>query len=143
MSNVIRTMSGLVLAAACALCACGGAAEQRRAVTGSSSRSEIGIANAQRADTNIVEQLAIARCDHEQSCNNVGVPHAKYATRSACLASMRSDMKPDLNSYDCPGGIDQRGLDRCLAAINDEGCGRPLDTLSRFDRCRASNLCLK
>jgi hypothetical protein len=103
----------------------------------------MGVTNAQKIDTNVVEELAIARCDREQSCNNVGVPHAKYASRNVCLAAMRGDMAPSLNGYDCPGGIDQKSLDRCLNAIHDEGCGRPLDTLSRFERCRSSNLCLK
>ena len=143
MNTLIRTLSGLVLAAAGVLCACGGATSQTPAATGSASRTPVGVANAQKVDSNIVERLAAARCDREQSCNNVGVPHAKYASRGACLAAMRGDMAPDLNGYDCPGGIDQAGLDRCMAAIHDEGCGHPLDTLSRFDRCRTSSLCLK
>jgi hypothetical protein len=143
MSNVIRTMGGLVLGAACGLYACGGTTSQSSVATGTAARTPMGVANAQKADKNIVEQLANARCDRETSCDNVGVPKAKYSSRDACMAAMRGDMAPSLNGYDCPGGIDQTGLERCLNAIHDEGCGRPLDTLSRFDRCRSSSLCLK
>jgi hypothetical protein len=143
MMNVIRTTSVLVLAAAGALCACGGSTTQTPAATGSPSRTPVGVANAQKVDANIVERLAVARCDREQSCNNVGEPHAKYASRDACLVAMRGDLGPELNGYDCPGGIDRAALDHCMTAIHEEGCGHPLDTLSRFDRCRAGNLCLK
>lgn len=143
MNNVTRTISGLVLAAAGVLGACGGTTSQTPPTTGSASRTPTGVANAQKVDSNIVERLAVARCDREQSCNNVGEAHAKYASRDACLAEMRGSLAPELNGYDCPGGIDQGALDRCMAAIHDEGCGRPIDTLSRFDRCRAGNLCLK
>ncbi len=139
-----RIHSGaLFLAVAGAMAACGGASHESPAASGTPSRTSIGVANAQRADSRIVERLAAARCDREVACNNVGGHHAKYASIDACLDDMRGSMGPELNGYDCPGGIDQGALDRCMDAIRDEGCGRPLDTLSRIDRCHTGNLCLK
>lgn len=94
------------------------------------------------ADQRVVEQLAGARCDHEQTCNNVGTGQ-KYASRDACLQKVRASTASDLNAYACPRGIDASGLNHCLAAIRAEQCGFSLDTLARENDCRSGALCMK
>jgi hypothetical protein len=123
MSQAIRFLGGALLAATGAICACGGAT-QSAAANGTPSHTTLGVTNA-------------------VSCNNVGGAHTKYGSIDACLDDIRVNMSRELNGYDCPGGIDQGALDRCMDAIRAEGCDRPLDTLSRFDKCSTANLCMK
>ena len=93
-------------------------------------------------DGAVVNELATARCDREQSCNNVGHGQ-KYASRDVCMDQMRGSLANDLNAANCPSGIDQPAVDKCMAAIRAEDCGHPLDTLARLEKCRTSALCMK
>jgi len=56
---------------------------------------------------------------------------------------MRGGLANDLNAYECPRGIDQSQLDQCMTAIRNEECSRPLDTISRMEKCRTGALCMK
>ncbi|MBV9946179.1 MAG: hypothetical protein JOZ69_04965 [Myxococcales bacterium] len=133
MSPIIRTLSSLSLVAAGIAC---GGANQESAVPGT------GVTSAQSADSAVVRQLATARCDREQRCNNVGAGQ-RYASREVCMDQMRGSLANDLNTHECPKGIDDAQLDRCMTAVRSEECSRPLDTLSRIDKCRTSTLCMK
>jgi Family of unknown function (DUF6184) len=86
--------------------------------------------------------LANARCDREVRCNNVGAKE-KFKTRADCVAEMERDKRDDLNSDVCPGGIREKQLNECMAAIRDENCGNPLDALTRLNACRSGSLCAK
>jgi hypothetical protein len=99
-------------------------------------------AQAASADAAIVQQLSAARCDREQSCNNVGGGQ-KYATRSVCMEQMRGSIANDLNTYNCPRGIDHDEVDHCVAAIKNEECSHPLDTITRMEKCRTGLMCMK
>jgi hypothetical protein len=135
MNHLFGAISGVSLVTMGVLVACGGA-NQGPPVTGT------GVASAQRADSAIVGKLAAARCDREQNCNNVG-PGQKYVTRDVCVDQMRGNLANDLNAYDCPHGIDEVELDRCMTAIRAEECNHPLDTISRMDKCRTGAICMK
>jgi hypothetical protein len=141
MNTLIRSAFAIPLATTTFLLACGGA-NQDASTSASPGTARAGVASAQRADTAIVNQLATARCDREQTCNNVGAS-AKYASRDVCMDQMRGSLANDLNAYDCPRGIDSAQIDRCMAAIRNEECSHPLDTLSRIEHCRTGALCLK
>jgi hypothetical protein len=91
-------------------------------------------------DSVSVEKLSSARCDHEEACKHVGEGQS-YSSRDACMYQMRGSMAKELNSYNCPNGIDQGAVDRCMAAIRNEECGHLLDTLARIDKCRTGALC--
>ena len=41
-------------------------------------------------DSHAIDQVASARCDREQTCNNVGVEKS-YATRDVCVQKLRAD----------------------------------------------------
>jgi hypothetical protein len=87
-----------------------------------------------------IQRLATARCDREQTCNNIGVDK-KWATRDACMSDLSEDLVDELNMDECPGGIVQKELDECLAEIKNESCNNPIDKIERFAACRESDLC--
>jgi hypothetical protein len=137
--KTIPTAGALLLAITDLLVACGGAT-QGPVVPGTSDNP--GVTDSQKgADTAVVDRLAAARCDQEQGCNNVG-PGAKFASRGVCVDQVHGRIANDLNSYNCPRGLDSNGVDRCMAAIKSEECSHPFDTLTRYDKCRTGALCL-
>jgi hypothetical protein len=99
-------------------------------------------AQAANADAAIVQQLSAARCDREQTCNNVGGGQ-KYASRNVCMEQMRGSIANDLNTYECPRGIDRNEVEHCVVAIKNEECSHPLDTITRMEKCRTGLMCIK
>lgn len=142
-----QTKLGVVsLLTTTALAACAHAERSDPAVPGTVAYHEvtIGVANTQASDNDqwVVELLASARCDREQSCSNVGGGRT-YASRNVCLDTMRGSIGNDLNVYNCPLGIDRANLERCKVAIHEEHCGDAVATISRAQACRTAALCLK
>jgi hypothetical protein len=89
-----------------------------------------------------VARIVAARCEREVRCNNVGT-RKKYPNRVDCATRIRDEKRDTINEKDCPGGIDAKHLDDCLAEVRDEACRNPLVSISRLVSCRSSNLCLK
>ncbi len=85
------------------------------------------------------DKLATARCNHEVTCNNIGADK-KYPSREACLADAKATGIHDLNAQ-CPGTVDQRLVDKCVADFKSEGCGNIVDTAKRVNDCNPSTLC--
>jgi Family of unknown function (DUF6184) len=100
-------------------------------------------ARSSSVDASVVERLTHARCDREQFCGNVA-DGKKYATRDVCKDSFRSSIGNDLNSYQCPGGLNGSAVDQCLSAISSEECGaHPIEAITRVDRCRKGAMCMQ
>lgn len=118
--------------------ACGGENSNRAPVSGTAANVTV----AEKTDKVVVEKLAAARCDQEETCKNVG-PKLKFASREVCLQQLNGSIGNDLNAYDCPRGLDSGALQRCISAIHDEACETPFDTLSRFAKCRTEAICMK
>jgi hypothetical protein len=57
--------------------------------------------------------------------------------------SFRASIGNELDTYSCPKGIDRGQVAHCLAAIENEACNHPLETLQRLDKCRSAALCQK
>ncbi len=93
------------------------------------------------ADRAVVDRLVTARCDQEQSCNNIG-RGAKFASREACDDQVRGNIGDDLNGFNCERGLDVSAVDRCMMVIKGEACSQPTSTRSRFDKCRTSSICM-
>jgi hypothetical protein len=94
-------------------------------------------------DTLAVDRLSNARCDREAACNNVG-DGKKYASGQVCLDKMHGSIANDINTYQCPRGIDGNAVQECLTAIGNEECGaHPIEAITRMDKCRSSAMCLK
>jgi hypothetical protein len=135
--HIIRMVCGASLVSTGLLVACGGSdANTQPEYPGT------GVTNAQRVDSSVANRLAEARCDREQTCNNVGAGQ-KYTSRAVCIDQMRGSLANDLNAYECPRGIDDAQLHECMTAIRTEECGHPFDTLSRMEKCRTGALCMK
>jgi hypothetical protein len=98
-------------------------------------------AGAERAGNEAaVSSITQARCDREARCNNVGTGK-KFDSRSDCMTKTRSDWRDDLNSLECPRGVEEQQLTSCLTQIRSESCENPLDTLERALACRTVDLC--
>lgn len=145
----MKTTSTVLSAAfvAAVLVACGGQNTQsnpntaQNPVPGSAPPS--GVTSAQNsADQKTVDRIADARCAHDQKCNNVGQGQ-KFASLDVCKQQRSSDTSNDLNATNCPRGLDQDAINRCMNAIQNEPCSTSLDTLSRVVDCRTDALCMK
>jgi hypothetical protein len=87
----------------------------------------------------VADKLATARCNHEVTCNNIG-SDKKYPSREACLADAKATGVHDMSAQ-CPGRVDQRQVDKCVADFKSEGCGNVIDTAKRVQDCATSELC--
>lgn len=88
------------------------------------------------------EQISQARCEREQQCGNIGADQTFSSTQD-CLVRIQNDWKDDLNSRQCPGGINQHELDECLSEVRTEDCGNPFDTLARISECTKAQICIE
>ncbi len=82
-------------------------------------------------------RLAVSRCDHDNTCSDVGAGR-RYATVADCAAQVQRSTRQDLAR--CSTGIEPRRLAACEHRLRAESC-RPLSTLSRMLACRAESLC--
>jgi len=89
-----------------------------------------------------VARIVAARCEREVRCNHVGT-NGKYPSRDDCATRIQDEKRDTINEKDCPGGIDRKHLEDCLAEVRDEACRNPLTSISRLVSCRSSRLCLK
>jgi hypothetical protein len=88
------------------------------------------------------EQISRARCEREQQCGNIGADQT-FSSAQDCLVRIQNDWKGDLDSRQCPGGINQQELDECMSEIRSEDCGNPFDTLARITECTKSQICIE
>jgi hypothetical protein len=139
--NLIRRIYGLSFTTAAMVCACATATEG--APVAGSPAGQTHVTSAQtNVDAAVVDRLSNARCDQEVGCKNIG-PGQKFVSRSICMDQVRGSIGNELNAYACPRGLDSDAVDRCMAAIKSEECNHPFDTLTRYDKCRTTALCLK
>ncbi len=60
------------------------------------------------------------------------------------MDSFRASIGNDLNTYECPGGLDAEAVRQCLSAISGEECGaHPEDAITRMEKCRQGAMCMK
>ena len=87
-------------------------------------------------------ELAQAQCTRDVSCGR-GASDAEHGNLAGCLRHLRRDLALELDpATTCAGGIDRPKLDRCLAAVREEGCGVPgPDEIRSVVACRGSELC--
>jgi hypothetical protein len=94
------------------------------------------------ANDSAIERISTARCAREVICNSVG-PDKHFANGQACMREVKTRVFEDLNTGECPSGIDGKELDECLDAIRNEGCVNPIEMVSRLAACRVGDLCLR
>jgi hypothetical protein len=83
--------------------------------------------------------IAGARCDHELVCNRIG-SGGKFETRAECVAALQKDKGSDFTAQSCPDGVSESGLEACLRAIGEEGCGKG-PHIVRENACLADKFC--
>jgi hypothetical protein len=87
-----------------------------------------------------VEDVVGARCDFDERCNKIG-PGQTYESRDTCESKLQGTTASELNTKDCPLGVDDRKLETCLAAIRAEECSSIMDSLTRWNSCRSGQVC--
>lgn len=130
-------MKTTIMATMALLCALGCNKNNKSPGTVTTTGGVVTVAN-EEAITRITE----ARCDQEFSCNNIG-PGRNFVDRSACVREREHNTRADLQSSECPRGVNHTGLTDCLNEIRTEKCGNPFDSISRLAACRSGRLCLR
>ena len=134
-----RTLAALLLAAAASACAEDEAVV--KAPIPGTDRADQG-PDGTTVDARLVERLAEATCEREQSCGTIG-PGAYFKSRGECMESMRAKLNPQLNPGMCPRGIERRAFEDCVGSLDSTRCSEPGDQITRSARCSTSDLCLK
>jgi hypothetical protein len=93
-------------------------------------------------DLGVIEHIAEATCDREQSCGTIG-PGSYFASRDACMQSMRDKLGPKLSFSQCPDGLDRAAVDSCVESLRSTQCTQPGDSITRSARCSESDMCMK
>ena len=87
-----------------------------------------------------IDRIVTARCARDAACSNVGL-NKDFAQNNQCEPRVTARLHETMTS--CATGVDSEALQRCLTAIDTEGCDNPLDEILRQNDCRPGNLCLK
>ena len=87
---------------------------------------------------NATNEVADARCDREQRCNEIG-ESKKYSTREHCLTVMRKEATDDFS--DCKKGVDQEDLRECLTEIANQDCSGLFSGFDEYVSCGMDDLC--
>jgi hypothetical protein len=85
--------------------------------------------------------IAVAQCDREARCNNIGRSPAKYASREQCLVDALEDKTHRTLQQVCPRGVSDVVVSTCLQAIQDEACANRLGSVTRMNACRPEAFC--
>ena len=103
----------------------------------------LGVTNAQTvADEDVILRVSSARCDRSQSCDHIG-PGAIYRDRDDCMAQMRTLVSKQLNTSQCPGGIGETGVSRCVKSLHLGECDMPGQVYTTVSHCKLEEMCLK
>jgi Family of unknown function (DUF6184) len=89
-----------------------------------------------------IKGIVSARCAREERCKNIGADK-DYADKGACERKVSHDMRDDLSPKECPRGIKESQLNKCVESIQKEDCKNPLDKIGRLVACRSGELCLE
>ncbi|MGD0526416.1 MAG: DUF6184 family natural product biosynthesis lipoprotein [Polyangiaceae bacterium] len=99
--------------------------------------------NAQAAaDFRVIEHIASATCDREQSCGTIG-PGGYFESREQCMKTMRDKLDATLGVSQCPAGLDLKAVEACLSSLEANQCAQPGDAITRAARCPPAELCMK
>lgn len=96
----------------------------------------------EHAVAGVVDRIARATCDREQSCNTIG-PGATFGSLEDCRDTIRTKYAKELSASECPGGIDKSALDDCLGSLDSGQCSGPGDEITRAATCSTKSMCLK
>jgi hypothetical protein len=96
----------------------------------------------EHAMTDVLDRIAKASCDREQSCSTIG-PGATFGSLQECLNTFHVKYAKELSVGNCPGGIDKGGLEDCLSSLDAGQCSGTADSISRSATCSTKSICIK
>jgi hypothetical protein len=73
-------------------------------------------------------------------CNDIG-EGKEFKDWDLCELKNLERTRVDLEAAGCKKGIGERYLVQCLAALREESCANPLESLDRVQICRRGKLC--
>ncbi len=85
-----------------------------------------------------ITDMANARCDHEQRCNQIGA-NAKYSDRNHCIQVMGGKAREDLQG--CVRGVDQEDMRQCMTEISNQSCDGMFSGIAESKACGMDDLC--
>ena len=90
----------------------------------------------------VPEQLVRSHCGREQQCGKIG-PEKAYASGTACLNSVQSDWQSELSARQCPRGVNEAGLKKCLSFVRVQDCRDRYTEATLENQCRPDQVCLE
>jgi hypothetical protein len=94
------------------------------------------------ANVGAVQRISHAVCEREDQCQNVG-PQQRWTSYSLCIAEVNSRWTKELNAHQCPGGVDEEALRRCLVELHDQDCWSTLGLPGNVKECAPAEICLE
>jgi hypothetical protein len=145
---MITRAASLVLMSAAILCV-GGCKKERQQNGNLEVDKPSGIEPPQYAETELtaatvntataVDRMVEARCARAAACNEIGF-QARFDSRTACVERVKMTMEGRVTVNECPGGVDDKALTRCLDAVAQAPCDGPLNVLD-LQACGLGALC--
>ena len=87
------------------------------------------------------EQLAQARCQHASQCEGVG-EGKRYSDLSDCTVRVQRELQLELGRTECPSGVDEIALRRCVDLTANAGCSDDPATSARREAvCAVDRIC--
>lgn len=85
-----------------------------------------------------IARLAMARCQHEERCGNIGTGKI-FPDGPTCMSALRGQGVSEMYRRQCPGNIDAQRLSTCMSEIGTAACGA--DPMSQSAACSAASIC--
>ena len=82
--------------------------------------------------------VALAWCQQQQRCGFIG-PQTQHASVDACVESLTSNQRDQLQAFMCAAGVYSDKLELCLVEVRSTDCALPVhDGLAQ---CRPEMIC--
>jgi hypothetical protein len=92
--------------------------------------------------TTATARISGARCDREDVCDPFG-EGKRHASRNDCDHAEYARAQSELRPSDCPKGVDDTRLRRCLASLEKLDCLLLTTELASIDECAPAALCMQ
>jgi hypothetical protein len=89
----------------------------------------------------VVERIASAQCDLEESCEHIGEGKA-WPTHASCMAEIRERIRSEAEEAQCAEGFDTTAVGNCVATIRTASCQPPSkEAPTRRSECELAASC--
>jgi hypothetical protein len=88
-----------------------------------------------------IVRVATAHCERDLACNKIGQGRI-HEDFPSCLESEGELMNKEIGRGQCPLGVDQTLVARCISDIRNTVCGGVLEKETNLPVCTGSVICL-